>query len=336
MHPDSGDLRRASCNCSGAVTAVKSATLTAGHYLSSMRASERANQQAMSTSPDSPSPLHRSGFTLVELLVVIAIIGVLVALLLPAVQSAREAARRTQCVNNMKQIGLGLLNYHDTQKLFPPGTGGSGTSWSWSARILPFMEAADIHRQIDFSVNYNVVHPINNLAMKTFVETYACPSAPPPQLIACCGAIVGDQDTAETNYSAVATHRNGDQAFYARDPEGTGILFLRSATRLKDVTDGTSKTYIVAECDLDQNDPYAPGSSQAWGKIWASENRVTTYYGINSNLGHIHAPVRSRHPGGANFLYADGHVAFVQQSIDQEVQQAKTTRNWGETIGGSR
>ncbi len=117
-------------------------------------------------------------FTLVELLVVIAIIGILVALLLPAVQSARESASRMQCANNLKQIGLALLNYHDAMLVFPPGTGGSGTSWSWSARILPYIESQNIHKQIDFSYNYNEVHRINNLAMKTFVDVYICPSAP--------------------------------------------------------------------------------------------------------------------------------------------------------------
>lgn len=242
-----------------------------------------------------------------------------------------------QCSNNEKQIGLGCLNYHDNYGVFPPGTFGSGTSWSWSARILPFMEVGDIHKQIDFSHNYNEYSTwgpvrINNEAMKTFVVTYICPSAPEPYLIACCGAIPGDEDTAETNYSAVATHRNGDEAFYARDPDGTGIMYLNSATKLRDVTDGTSTTFMVAECDLDQNDPYNPSSTQHWGKIWASENRVTTAYGINSNLGHVHAPVRSRHPGGAQFLFADGHVEFVNEQIDQKILQALTTRNWGEVI----
>ncbi len=150
-------------------------------------------------------------------------------------------------------------------------------------------------------------------------------------LIACCGAIPGDDDTAETNYSAIATHRDGS-VFYARDIYGTGILFLQSKVKLKDVTDGTSKTFMVGECDLDQNDPYAPNSTQNWGKIWASENRITTAYGINSDLGHVHAPVRSRHPGGAQFVFGDGHVAYLTDSIDQATLQALTTRDWGEVI----
>ena len=275
---------------------------------------------------------EQRGFTLVELLVVIAIIGILVSLLLPAVQSAREAATRIQCANNLKQIGLACQMYHDSYGRFPPGTAGDGTGWSWSARILPFMESANIHKQIDFGVNYNRVHAVNNLAMKTFVTSYLCPSAPSPHLIACCSAVGGEDDAAETNYSAIATHRDGDAVFYARDLNGTGIMFLQSATKLKDVTDGTSKTFLVGECDLDQNDPYAPGGYRKWGKIWASENRITTAYGINSSLGHVHAPVKSRHAGGAQFVFGDGHVQMVSEGIAQPTLQALTTRDWGEVV----
>jgi len=275
----------------------------------------------------------RRGFTLVELLVVIAIIGVLVALLLPAVQAAREAARRTQCINNEKQTGLGLINFHDTEGHFPAGTLLGGTGWSWSARILPYMEVGNLHKQIDFNIPYNAVHRINNEAMRTFVSHYVCPSAGQPLLIACCGAIRGDEDSAETNYSAVATHRDGTDAFYARDLDGTGIMYLQSKTEIRHVIDGTSNTFLVAECDLEQNDPYNVKSTQNWGKLWASENRVTTAYGINSDLGHVHAPVRSHHPGGAHFLFADGHVGYLSEGIDQLTLEALTTRSGGETVG---
>ncbi|MCA9102916.1 MAG: DUF1559 domain-containing protein [Pirellulales bacterium] len=293
---------------------------------------KNANVQCATEGAASSGGVARRGFTLVELLVVIAIIGILIALLLPAVQAARESARRAQCTNNLKQIGLALINYHDTLQVFPPGTLGNGTGWSWSARLLPFMEVGNVHKQIDFGVNYNVVHPVNNTAMKTFVSTYLCPSAPSPQLLQCCSGIPGEQDAAETNYSAIATHRNGVEVFYARDPDGTGIMYLRSKTELRHVTDGTSNTFMVGECDLDQYDSYNP-TQQYWGKLWASENRITTAYGINSDLGHIHAPVRSRHPGGAQFVFADGHVSFVNEGIAQATIVALTTRDGGEVIG---
>ncbi len=128
------------------------------------------------------SPQKRRGFTLIELLVVIAIIAVLVALLLPAVQSAREAARRSQCVNNLKQIGIALHNYHDQQGSFPPGgmgVGGSGWAWgnngmTWRALILPQMEGNNVHNSINFSQAVGTATLAT--AWYTSVNTFLCPS----------------------------------------------------------------------------------------------------------------------------------------------------------------
>jgi len=275
------------------------------------------------------------GFTLVELLVVITIIGILIALLLPAVQAAREAARRMQCTNNLKQFGLALHNYHLTHKVFPYAAGGGGTWWSWSALILPFLEQNAIYDQLDFNFPYNRVHPTNNEVMKNFISAYQCPSAPPNVLCACCGAISGHEDTAETNYSAVATHLTDR---YASTYDGSGVMYNNSEVRIADILDGTSQTLLVAESDVMADDPYVatvcPSDTCRLGKLWASENKITTAYGINSDATYIMAGVHSHHPGGASFTFADGHVSFLGETIDQELLDALTTRDEGEVIEG--
>ena len=142
------------------------------------------------------------GFTLIELLVVIAIISVLIALLLPAVQSAREAARRAQCVNNLKQIGLALHNYHQAQDIFPPGYVSSinltvvnpcdfdqemhngvdlGTGWAWGSMILPFLEQQPLYSSINF--NLSVAYPDNDTCSLTALSVYLCPSDDGPSVV---------------------------------------------------------------------------------------------------------------------------------------------------------
>ena len=136
-----------------------------------------------------PSSVRRRGFTLIELLVVIAIIAVLISLLLPAVQSAREAARRAQCVNNLKQIGLAMHNYHDTVGSFPPGgINGSdswaGTWWDWPAFILPQMEQAPLYNAINFSLqninqlDANAANDPQVTVWRSVISSYLCPSDP--------------------------------------------------------------------------------------------------------------------------------------------------------------
>ena len=169
------------------------------------------------------SPESRIGFTLVELLVVIAIIGILIALLLPAVQAAREAARRMQCTNNMKQLGLALHMYHDSFKVFPYGRSPVNRPiWSWSALILPFMEERAIFDEIDFRRGYNTT--FNEAVIKHHVDTYRCPSTSADELVTCCHAFLsgGTEHAAQTSYSAIATHIN---AYYASTTEGSGVMF---------------------------------------------------------------------------------------------------------------
>jgi prepilin-type N-terminal cleavage/methylation domain-containing protein/prepilin-type processing-associated H-X9-DG protein len=217
----------------------------------------------------------RSGFTLVELLVVIAIIGVLVALLLPAVQAARESARRMQCTNNLKQLGLALHNFHDVNKIFPPALDELPNSpaatpnasvWktSWVPHILPFIEQQALHQQYRFDRSWN--DSATNAAVggpiRQQVKGFLCPSAPgrntrPPNSQR--GAI-DYAATTEREYPNPFLNTFVDSAVKAGDPNYIGVLgknellavnppAIRPANRrMAQITDGTSNTFLLAEC----------------------------------------------------------------------------------------
>ena len=218
---------------------------------------------------------RRYAFTLVELLVVIAVIGMLTALLLPAVQAARESARRMQCTNNLKQIGLALHDYHDSFKIFPPGyvsTNGPGgladdrgPGWGWAAFILPYLELRSLNNQIHF--DKDITDPINAAARMTVLPGFLCPSD-------------GGQETftidvlhdSSADYSTPLKDKNGnpvqvahsnfvgvfgnpeitpDPGFLAldayRDIRHRGMFYRNSKVRIADVVDGASRTIFVAE-----------------------------------------------------------------------------------------
>lgn len=298
-----------------------------------------------------PAPhTNRRAFTLMELLVVIAIIGVLIALLLPAIQKVREAAARTQCQSNLKQIGIALQGYHDANKKFPKGCNyydpyPSGQMFDWMAQLLPFVEQQGLFAMIDFTQQYHVPHASNNAAMKKHVPLFACPSQfAAPKLATCCQHLPGIDDVSAVSYSAVSTHvpSLGNAEGHAFTTTGSGIIFGQSKTRLADVTDGTSNTFAVSETymDFDTNwkiylagwgSLYCPGSQCFVSRYWANNNHITTAYGINQRAGVVAGGVDSLHFGGANFLYVDGHVRFIHENINQTLLENTTTRAGGET-----
>jgi len=211
-----------------------------------------------------PVGRRRGGFTLIELLVVIAIIGVLVGLLLPAVQTAREAARRSSCSNNLKQLGLGLLNYESANKRFPPGfkreygstTSNDGTSgpgrqgnWAWGSFILPYMEEAAIADVLDMTGTTcaeAMGDATKAAAMKRRMQAFLCPSdgTRPTGLTDVpfadeSGSSVGS-GWAMSNY--VAANNSGDIF-----RNGDGMFFMDSVVEIKNITDGTSKTIALGE-----------------------------------------------------------------------------------------
>lgn len=191
----------------------------------------------------------RFGFTLVELLVVIAIIGILVGLLLPAVQAAREAARRMQCSNNLKQLGLAILNYESANRVLPMGSDSTG--FSAQARILPYLEQANLHGLI----NYNL-RPYLGSGPNTFpnpalaevfpkvVPTFLCPSDPAPPVLS---TTIGNTSYSFAGINYMISNGSGTKTFYDDRFPTDGVVFLNSRVRIGDITDGTSNTVIASE-----------------------------------------------------------------------------------------
>ncbi|MBA2115214.1 DUF1559 domain-containing protein [Bremerella alba] len=299
----------------------------------------------------------RQGFTLVELLVVIAIIGVLIALLLPAVQQAREAARRMQCTNNLKQMGLALHNHHDTYGVFPAGlksvsnrdASGGSKDWanrhglSWQTLVLPFIEQQSLYEEIrDENDNFDVYKDrfswwtTGTNWGRVAIDGYMCPSCPMEEMNP------NRSDNAKSNYKAV----NGsmipgdlgtDDAAYRTDASKfNGTFWLNSETSFRDMTDGTSNTVMVAEQDGAQKPRKATcwvGADRAkWVNTTLSPTSANPSYTINGS--HSWAATGSLHPGGANFCRGDGSVVFIAETIDGTTYEALGTISGGEVTPG--
>lgn len=304
---------------------------------------------------------RRSGFTLVELLVVIAIIGVLVALLLPAVQAAREAANRSSCSNNLKQIGIALHNYHDTHKKLPPGA-IAVNAVSWQTHLLPFIEQQGLHDAIGTTGAFNTTDGTSSetggwstiAAMtttgnpplaKTPLSGYVCPSDVGGAINTRLGGF------AKSNYVGVfsayynATNPTATNANGGTDRQAT--FFDNSDTGLKDIVDGTSQTIIVIERRFTKSGtgPVASlwtgwhnsGSPAIGGSIRQFQIRMRmeresndTDYILNGNT--VYNP-SSYHTGGVQALRGDASVAFVTETIALRTQAALGTIDGAEVVG---
>ncbi len=302
----------------------------------------------------------RRAFTLVELLVVIAIIGVLVGLLLPAVQSAREAARRMQCGNNLKQIGLALHNYHDSYKKFPSGRTSMVSQiylgHTTSTMLLPYLEQGNLQNQMNLGLTFNV-RPNYDCASLVKLSMFLCPTNPETDGVNWTGATnpcagsVANEDSARTHYAGVAdslTHGRRSASLPGGNlslvmPDGDGMFFHNSAVKFGDITDGTSNTLAFGEI-VGQG----PGTfhccawhaySDGFGMInglnapfRSTASRRPPFTALNMWGGSAFTGFASYHPGGVHFVRADGSVTFISQSIAQLTLQALGSRSKGEVF----
>ena len=312
----------------------------------------------------------RRAFTLVELLVVIAIIGMLVTLLLPAVQAAREAARRAQCLNNLKQISLAILNYESIHRVLPEGglatdTGGYGHSW-W-LRILPVIEEQGIYGRFDKDAHYTGWVGGDNwggnkenrakLRDQYFAFMY-CPSSSLPPLV------LTSEDHNRANvmsatYTGVAGAANHPTARKKKSTGGAngqlswgGLLIVQRPVKLSQVTDGLSKTLAVVEqsgfctnpdgelrdCRSDCGHGFPMGwGDDGWERIFnltcvmhRINEKSFNALGVPGNCGPNRA-IQSAHEGGANVAYGDGSVRYLADSLDIKTLYAMANRNDGDS-----
>jgi len=276
------------------------------------------------------------GFTLVELLVVIAIIGVLIALLLPAVQQAREAARRMQCSNNMKQIGIALHNYHDTYGAFPAGwlyRGGNGKcNYGWAVAILPFIEQQNFYDQLDpgniplYDRYTGSASNADKALLQQRLEAYICPSDAAPELAESQKFGNTDHfDVAVSNYVACAGWSNTPD-YPIKDLDSGGIFWGNSFLNFSDITDGSSNTLLVSERE------YPKGHAATWlgvgrNNSYGNQSTLRTVFRaafrMNYDYAEAGAPQNagkgwsSLHPGGVMSLTADASVHFIPETTDR-------------------
>ena len=304
---------------------------------------------------------RQSGFTLIELLVVIAIIGILVALLLPAVQTARESARRTECMNHVKQIGLAFQNHHDTHRHFP--TGGWGWCWvgdpdkgfgkeqpgGWVYNILPFVEQDNLH---DLGAGLPDADRFAESAKRlaTPVETFNCPSRRAPRILPHLAHLPRNADrtplAAKTDYSANCGdfRRNeiscgpgaGSTTPPATPKEETGVSYRTSTVIMSDITDGTSQTICVGEKYL---------ATDRWEKGNDAADNENMYVGYDNDIyrstnarywpprrdsrGLVRYTFGSIHIASFNCVMVDGSVQRISYNIDKEVYRRLGNRGDG-------
>jgi len=294
------------------------------------------------------------GFTLIELLVVIAIIAILVALLLPAVQAAREAARRTACKNKLKQLGIALHNYHDSNLRFP-ATSTRRPNHTWVPSLLPFLEQENLAKLYDWNVNWD--HPNNQPAITTVLPVLVCPSTPGGS---------GRRDTvrpgiqsAPTDYVAIAGVASiVVRAGFIEPTNLRGAMQGRYWVRISEIHDGLTNTLLMTE-DAGRPKFYVRGgigprnnrpgggnlsviNGRVSGAGWADRSNSIPLHGFTRDGLRVPGPCAinctnnneafSFHPGGVDALFGDGRVKFISENLGIAIYAALITRSGKEAL----
>jgi len=294
---------------------------------------------------------RHSAFTLIELLTVIAVIAILVGLLLPAVQAARESARRAQCASHLRQVGLALLSYHESHGTLPSGYvssvassgADSGPGWGWAALSLPYIEEMPLWTTLDFR---QPIESPGNTGRKQLIPNLLCPS----------------NDLSSPTWPAEVRDASGEPQSFICDvgfaayvgmmgsndsgPSFDGLLFRNSHVRIRNITDGSSHTIAVGERAYRLGDATWVGAvtgamlfpDEDEGEIAAphlkpSSGMVLGHAGLGNGPNSPSSEINqffSLHSGGVNYVFADAHVAFLEESIAYQAYCAMATRAGGE------
>lgn len=263
----------------------------------------------------------RSGFTLIELIVVISIIGLLIGLLMPAVQSSREAARRMRCRSRLAQLSLALHNYHDTHRVLPPGSISRGvgdplSGWGWTAMILPNIDQSPLYNEIDFHQPTAVGSNLQ-LISKTLPLAY-CPSDSIERRVNMPGP-TGPEVVASGNYAGVES-----------------MLNTLSNTRFAEVSDGLTNTFLLGENSIEIDPVTRAPSTVSWcGRVTYRAGRITNsqpHHQATAFAPLPHSFFSSQHPGGVQFSMGDGSVHFFSHTMDAHLFGSLGTARGAEVV----